>query len=97
MKILSKKTGLPQEIPMEQWEQMKKNGDNRLYTVEDPTDDNLGSVEVVVEPIPMAFESNEVNLEEERKWYMEALDEKGIKYQANTGIKKLKKKYEESL
>ena len=101
MKILSKKTGLPQEVSIDQWEQMKERGDHRKYKVEDATDDNLGTVEVVVvDPILMTFkepEEAEQTVDEERQWYMDELDAKGIKYQANTGIKKLRKKYEDSL
>lgn len=108
MKILSKKTGLPQEVSIDQWEQMKARGDHRKYKVEDATDDNLGTVEVVVvDPILMTFkeaeevvdvaESPDQTIEEEKQWYKDELDAKGIPYQVNTGIKKLRKKYEESL
>lgn len=103
MKILSKKTGDPHEITIEQWEQMKSRGDHRKYNVEDATDDNFGTVEaIVVDPIMMTFKeaedpAQERDIEEEKQWYRDELDAKGIKYQPNTGIKKLRKKYEDSL
>jgi len=103
MKIQSKQTHLMHEVSMAEWEDMKKRYVHRNYNVIIDNDDHIGSVEVAVEPISLVEEFVESDTEEKLEWvnsidfYKEELTKMGIPFHYNTGIEKLKQKYEENL
>jgi len=108
MRISSKNTGIVQEIPREQWEVMRKNGDSRNYNVESESDEDLLSEEIKVEPIALFDKGDDMAGGDDTRvdagdeidevvFLKEQLDALGIKYTWNEGIEKLRKKYGESI
>lgn len=96
MKIKSKKTGNVHEISAEEWEQMRGRNEHRLYQIIDGTDNYLGSEEIKVEPIELVEKEVDDEVAEE-DFIKSYLDEIGVSYHPNLGIKKLRKLYEENL
>ena len=105
MKIQSKKTFVMHEVTMAEWEGMKKRYAHRNYKVIIDDDDHIGSVEVKVEPISLTAEFVEEDTEESDRvewvngidFYKAELTKMGIPFHYNTGIEKLKQKYEDNL
>ena len=113
MKIKSKNTGILHDVTKDEWLGMKNRGDSRHYTVVDDSDDHFQVREIKVEPIELISDdveaqkedtvsynddmAKELDEEGEIGFYRNFLDEKGVYYHPNTGIEKLKKKYEENL
>ena len=85
MKIQSKKTSRIYDVSAEQWDEMLRRRESRLYRVIDDSDEEVAIVDV--EPIELKSSEEE---DIKRK-----LDDAGIYYHPNTGIKKLKQKLEE--
>lgn len=103
MKVMNKKTGLLHDVPKEQWEQMRLRNETRKYSVVDGSDDNVLSEEISVEPVKMydhddMAEKGEPKLvtdqDAEAEYYREKLREADVPFHPNTGIEKLKQKYE---
>lgn len=87
MQIRSKKTGVVHYISKEGWEVLKSDSLHRKYDVLDEED------EIVQKPIDI----EPVNiLDGERQQYKDLLDELGVEYHPNMGIKKLKELYEQN-
>ena len=96
MKIKSKKTDLVHDASRKDWDDMKKNGLSRNYTVLDDTDDTTEPIRVEVEPIAFDDDFVEQDTEKlEKEFYHAALTEAGIEFHHAEGLKKLKQKYEE--
>lgn len=99
MKIQSKQTFLMHEVTMAEWEDMKKRYAHRRYNVIVDNDDHIGSEEIKVEPIPMVAEFVEEDTEEisDIDFYKGELMKMDVYFHPNTGIEKLKQKYEDNL
>lgn len=103
MKVMNKKTGDLHDIPKEQWEQMRLRNETRKYSVIDDSDDNALSEEINVEPVKM-YDNDDMAEKGEHVWvtdkdaeaeyYREKLREADVPFHPNTGIEKLKQKYE---
>lgn len=98
MQIKNKKTGFVYYVTKEQWEQMVARFIHRKYEVLDDSDDLTPKV-VGVEQVDinddLANVVKPIDDEDEREHYKELLDELGVSYHPNTGLKKLKILYEE--
>lgn len=102
MIIKSKKTGIVHDVTREQWEAMRERGDNRKYTIIDDSDDKIIPVVIDIEPVEMteATTTFGVSVEAEHvelsiEYYKDALREAGVDFHHNTGLEKLKQKYEQ--
>jgi len=110
MKVKSKNTGDLHDITRKQWDIMRKRGDNRHYQIIDDTDE-ITQAKIEIEEISVTEFGKEKNdaetdydkldeigteiLEKQKEYYREALREADIYFHPNTGLKKLKQKYEE--
>ena len=77
MIIQSKKTGVIQNVPLEQWKQMKKRGDARKYDIVDNSDDNVRTETIDIE----AIDFNEL-----QPFEGDVLDEDEIKAKMETDV-----------
>jgi len=94
MKVKSKNTGDLHDITRKQWDTMRKRGDNRHYTIIDDTDE-ITQTKIEIEEISVVeFEKPEEPVDD-LVFYRQALRDANIDFRWNTGLKKLKQKYEE--
>lgn len=98
MQIKNKKTGFVYYISKDEWESMKARSVHRKYEVLDDGDDltpKVIGVEEFAINDDMAESVAPIESEEDKDFYKDELDKLGVEYHPNTGLKKLKKLYEE--